>query len=156
MTNKSWEDLRVNLEQLEALFPGSLKNPQLKELATAQLLSEFTLPAAPAQKALPASAGGDGICLEQQVEEDEKVTLKVFWKEEFNGPIERAKTLQDACKNAYVGAFGGLPAKVDEWVPNRFGGCMRDAYVYPKQWLRKLLETQRQNFPIHWKNCEAC
>ena len=155
MTNKSWEDLRVNLEQLEAMFPGSLKNPQLKELATAQLLSEFSLPPAPAQKALLPLAGGDGLCLDQKEEEDEKITLKVYWEEQFKGPIERVGTLQDACKNAYQGAFGGLPEKVDEFVPNSFGGRMRDAYAYPKKWLRKFLETHRQNFPIHWKNCEA-
>ena len=158
MTNKSWEDLRVNLEQLEALFPGSLKNPQLKELATAQLLSEFSFPAAPKRKALPESILDDNafLCVDPvDKEEDEQVTLKAYWETNFSGEMERSKTLQDACKNAYQGAFGGLPEKVDEFVPNRFGGRMRDAYAYPKKWLAEFLEIQRQNFPDHWKNCEA-
>ena len=66
--------------------------------------------------------------------------------------MERPQKLREACRDAYAGKFGELPAQEGLEKDTKFGVKTFPAYMYPVTWLAEFLSSYRENFPIHWKN----
>lgn len=158
---KSFEEFRNKLEQLEKLFPGVLKDPELRlqQIATSVLLRECvpeslaliaakeTLPIKPALREV------DPVVSILTDENEEWIDLNKHWEQNYNGDMQQKGTLQNACKMAYKGAFGELPPQKPVAVKTSWGTRKFDAYFYPKKWLTEFLISQREDFPYHWSKC---
>ena len=166
---KSFDQLRVKLEQLEKLFPGTLKeSEQLKQVATALLIYEcvpesmplvrkqeaaLQLSASPHESALPDAHE----CTPAQLDKDEEmIDLISYWEKTFDGEIVRKADLQNATKMAWKGHKGELPPQRLVDVKMNWGGTKQfPAYFYPRKWLADFMKSHRQDFPHHWSKCSA-
>jgi hypothetical protein len=151
MTNTALANFLEDVTKLEKVFPGITKDkPELKQTAVQILLSSGEpLVALPGPKTTPALADPDQTT-SINVDDDELVDLHGYWNQTYRGEMVRKGTLQDACKNAYTGKYGGLPSQQDFDIPTPFGSLKQPVYVYPRTWLAEFLETFRISFPIHW------
>ena len=160
---KSFDQLRVKLEQLEKLFPGTLKDSEeLRQVATSLLIHECvpeSMLLAGKQKDAPqlsASPEVDEYTPAQPDKDEEWIDLLSYWEKTFDGEIMRKGTLLDAAKMQYKGDKGELPPKRNVSIRMSWGGTRQfPAYFYPRKWLADFLKSHREDFPYHWSKCSA-
>lgn len=151
MPHSSLSEFLEDLNKLEKAFPGTTKQePGLKQKAIQLVLatgeSIVSLPGPEQRLAFPDPNQATSI----DVDDDELVDLHGYWNQTYQGEMIKKGTLQEACKNAYTGKYGGLPSQEDFDIPTPFGSTKQPVYVYPRIWLAEFLEIFRINFPIHW------
>jgi hypothetical protein len=160
---KSFDQLRVKLEQLEKLFPGTLKNSEeLKQVAMALLIHECvpeSMPLIGKQEAAPqlsALPDADECTPAQPDKDEERIDLVSYWEKTFDGEIVRKMDLQNAAKMQYKGDKGELPPQRLVAIKMKWGGVREfPAYFYPRKWLADFLKSHREDFPHHWSKCSA-
>lgn len=153
MTKSALSDFLEDVTRLENMFPGiTQEEPGFKQKAIQLVLASgeplVALPGPAKSLALPDPNEKEHISVD---EDDELIDLHAYWKETYDCKMIGKGDLEKACICAYEGRFGGLPAKVDVVVPNRFNTFQRHpASVYPRTWLSEFLEAHRINYPRHW------